>query len=104
MSWRARLHDEALRLQSQLDFDDAAREFHPNNALTEGYRAVLEDELRELDELLTAVPVGELDALAQHLHDDARCGGMAKYPVDEYAYGLDCAAEQIDELVKERLK
>lgn len=99
MSWRSRIHNQALRVRHQLDFDDAARVFDSAAVLSSTYRESLEDELRELDEILTAVPVAELDALVDHLRDDARCGGMYDQPVDEYAHGLDCAADQLEEML-----
>jgi len=100
VSWRHRLYEQALRCRAQLDFDDAARVFDSSAVLPDPARAAIEDELRELDEVLTAVPVAEVDALADHLRDDARCGGMYDRPVDEYAHGLDCAADQLEELIR----
>jgi hypothetical protein len=64
-------------------------------------RSELRREQTELLELVGSVPADTIKALINSLRQDARCGDAVRWPdpVDDYAWGLEQASQELEELL-----
>src|ERR1700761_5048066 len=98
VDWERELRDRRILVGHALEHQlPALEECWGVNRASEEVRGKLRGELVELNKLIGAIDAAdECRALVESLRDDARCGGRYDDPVDDYAYGLEQAADELE--------